>query len=160
MSGQQADSWKLDRIGSAERGENPTVITRMPSGFAVIGDAQFLPGYCLLLRVPRVTHLSDLPMPQRVEFLRDMSLLGEAIEAVCQPLRVNYEIAGNIDSFVHAHVIPRYDWEPPEYLRKPASHYPVDQRHAPDAQFSPPRHGDLQERLRAQLNELIYDLER
>lgn len=34
-----------DRIGSALRGENPTVLKRLPSGFAVIGDTQFLPGY-------------------------------------------------------------------------------------------------------------------
>jgi hypothetical protein len=33
------DSWKNDGIASAERGENPTVMIKMKSGFAVIGDA-------------------------------------------------------------------------------------------------------------------------
>ena len=37
------DSWKNDRIGSSERGENPRVMVKMKSGFAVIGDNQFLP---------------------------------------------------------------------------------------------------------------------
>lgn len=30
--------WRRDRIGSAERGENPMVLARLRSGFAVIGD--------------------------------------------------------------------------------------------------------------------------
>lgn len=39
--------WKDDRIGAAQRGENPTVLLRLSVGFAVIGDTQFLPGYCV-----------------------------------------------------------------------------------------------------------------
>lgn len=35
--------WREDRIGSALRGENPTVLRRLEAGFAVIGDTQFLP---------------------------------------------------------------------------------------------------------------------
>ncbi|KJY33773.1 hypothetical protein VR46_33360, partial [Streptomyces sp. NRRL S-444] len=41
--------WRNDRIGSAHRGENPTVLRRLDQGFAVIGDRQFLPGYAVLL---------------------------------------------------------------------------------------------------------------
>jgi len=32
------DNWKNDRIGSCERGENPTLMVKMKSCFAVIGD--------------------------------------------------------------------------------------------------------------------------
>lgn len=96
--------WQSDRIGSAERGENPTVLCRMRSGFAVMGDTQFLPGYCVLLAAPQVTHLTDLSFTQRQTFLLDMSLLGEAIERMYQPRRINYEILGNTDAYVHAHV--------------------------------------------------------
>lgn len=35
------EDWKQDRIGAAERGENPTVIARMPGGYAVMGDRSF-----------------------------------------------------------------------------------------------------------------------
>lgn len=41
--------WRADRVGSALRGENPTVLRRLPGGFAVMGDVQFLPGYCVLI---------------------------------------------------------------------------------------------------------------
>ncbi|HSK23694.1 MAG TPA: hypothetical protein VK906_10980 [Egicoccus sp.] len=122
--------WWHDRIGSALRGENPTVLRRMPSGFAVIGDTQFLPGYCVLLAEPEVGHLTDLEPPGRARFLMDMSLLGEAIERACANdglVRVNYEILGNGLPCLHAHVFPRYDWEPTDRRRGPVWLYPPEQ---------------------------------
>lgn len=113
----------------AERGEHPLLLTRMPSGFAVMTDTQFLPGYCILLASPRADHLTDLALPERTTFLRDMSLIGEAIEEVCVPnglRRINYEILGNTDAYLHAHIIPRYHHEPAEYINMPAFHYPRD----------------------------------
>lgn len=35
------DNWKNDRIASAHRGENPMVLAKLKSGFAVIGDTHF-----------------------------------------------------------------------------------------------------------------------
>src|SRR5689334_8523804 len=106
--------WRSDRIDSARRGENPMVLAQLRSGYAVIGDTQFLPGYCLLLSdVDGADHLTDLRRPQRADFLLDMSLLGEAVMAACNALdpslrRVNYEILGNSEHSLHAHVIRRY----------------------------------------------------
>jgi diadenosine tetraphosphate (Ap4A) HIT family hydrolase len=148
------DDWKRDRIGAALRGENPTVLARMPSGFAVIGDTQFLPGYCLLLRVPQVEHLTDLSREDRRQFLFDMSLLGEAVEAVCRPnglRRVNYEILGNTDTDVHAHVIPRYNWEPAGRILTPVWLYPLAEWSDSKYAFSETAHGDLKRQIAAQL---------
>lgn len=76
--------WRADRIGAALRGANPTVLRRLAEGFAVIGDVQFLPGYCVLLTdTPNAQRLTDLPRPRRLRFLADMELLGEAVERVC-----------------------------------------------------------------------------
>ncbi|MFJ4333519.1 MULTISPECIES: hypothetical protein [unclassified Streptomyces] len=61
--------WRTDRIGTALRGENPTVLRRLTAGFAVIGDVQFLPGYSVLLvDEPGVQRLSDLPRARRLSF--------------------------------------------------------------------------------------------
>jgi len=155
--GDRLPSWKHDRIGSAERGENPTVLARLPSGFAVLGDNQFLPGYCLLLRIPKVRDLTDLPLAARLDFLRDMSLLGEAVARVCQPWRINYEIFGNTDPFLHAHILPRYDWEPADALARPAYLYPPERRNAPDDQFTEVRHGELKTRIAAALHDLARE---
>jgi hypothetical protein len=43
------NDWRADRIQAAREGRNPTVLRRLRSGWAVIGDHQRLPGYCLLL---------------------------------------------------------------------------------------------------------------
>jgi diadenosine tetraphosphate (Ap4A) HIT family hydrolase len=125
-----ADDWRTDRIGSALRGENPTVLRHLDAGFAVIGDVQFLPGYCVLLTDdPGAERLSDLPRAARLSFLADMDRLGEAVERACRATdaafrRVNLEILGNADGFLHAHVWPRYEWEPAELVRMPVWLYP------------------------------------
>ncbi|MEV4134824.1 diadenosine tetraphosphate hydrolase [Dactylosporangium sp. NPDC049742] len=125
------DDWRKDRIRSALEGRNPTVLARLSSGFAVIGDTQFLPGYCLLLSDdPSADRLADLSRSRRLAFLADVDLIGEAVQTVCarhdpQFRRVNYSVLGNLDPILHAHIHPRYGWEPPELLRGPVSHYPV-----------------------------------
>ncbi len=146
-----------DRIGAAQRGENPLVIARMRSGFAVIGDYQFMPGYCVLLASPQANHLSDLALPARTTFLADMSLLGEAIMSVVQPRRMNYEILGNTDEYLHAHVWPRYDWEPQEYRGGPAWRYPREQRFAEEHAYSDERHGELRQRIGEALRALMRE---
>ena len=121
-----------DRIGSALRGENPTVISRLPGSFAVMGDPQWLPGYCVLLADdPDVRQLSDLARPAQLTYLASLALLAEAVEAACRDRdasfrRVNLEILGNQDNFLHAHVWPRYDWEPPDLVHKPVWLYPTE----------------------------------
>lgn len=148
--------WRTDRIGAALRGANPTVLARLGSGFAVIGDTQFLPGYCVLLTDdPGVDRLTDLPRPRRLRFLADMDLLGEAVENVCRRLdpaflRVNYQILGNKDHFLHAHVSARYAWEPDEYRQRPWTHYPAATREAPATMLGE-QHDELRAALTAEL---------
>ncbi|MFF8936603.1 diadenosine tetraphosphate hydrolase [Streptomyces paradoxus] len=142
-------AWRDDRIGSALRGENPAVMRRLESGFAVIGDVQFLPGYSVLLTGdPAVQRLSELPRSGRLAFLADMDRLGEAVELACRRLepgfrRVNLEILGNTDGFLHAHVWPRYDWEPAQLVRLPVWLYPramwSEERYALGARHEPLR---------------------
>lgn len=116
-------SFKADRIGSALRGENPTTLVRMRSGFVFMMDVQFLPGWCVLTAYPQVKDLTALPAEKRGEFLTDMHILGEAIETVTNPVRMNYSILGNTDQYLHAHVYPRYAWEAPDRLKQPAWFY-------------------------------------
>lgn len=77
--------WKKDRILAARNGKNPMVITVMKSGYAVIGDTQFLPGYCVLLPFNRVNSIEDLVVKDRMNYMLDMTLIGEAILKVCKP---------------------------------------------------------------------------
>jgi diadenosine tetraphosphate (Ap4A) HIT family hydrolase len=111
------------RIEAARAGTNPTVICRMPSGWAVLSDFQFLRGYSILLSDPVVPNLNALDTAQRSEYLLDMTILGDALLEVTGAYRINYEILGNFDAVLHAHVLPRYLSEPEELRKGPAWFY-------------------------------------
>jgi len=100
------------RVSAAQKGENPTVICQMPSGWAVIGDQQFIPGYCLLLPDPVVPDLNALTDVHRSQYLSDMAAIGDALLEVTDAYRINYEILGNTEPALHAHIFPRYLSEP------------------------------------------------
>ena len=138
-----------ERAALCRAGANPTLLARMPSGWAVLGDNQFLPGYSLLLADPTVDHLTDLEDGARARFLLDMSLLGQALLDTTSCARVNYEILGNTDPGLHAHVWPRFRDEPDEYRTGPVWKYPGEVRAS--VPFSAAAHGELQARLRSAL---------
>ena len=58
-----------EHVELARRGENPRAICRLASGWAVIGDVQPLPGYCLLLADPIVPGLNALDEATRTQVL-------------------------------------------------------------------------------------------
>lgn len=96
------------RVAALRAGHDPTAIARLPSGWAVFGEQQFLRGYCLLLPDPVVPHLNALPQSSRAGFLVDMARLGDAVLEATGALRINYAMFGNVEPALHAHVIPRY----------------------------------------------------
>lgn len=137
-----------ERLQELSEGKNPRLVLKMRSGFAVMGDNQFLPGYCLLLAYPQVEQLIELPEKQRHAFLEDMSLLGEAIDRVTESKRINFAMYGNVDPFLHAHVWPRYEWEVPEYATLPPLSIPEEIRLHEDTVWDPAVHGNLQNQIR------------
>jgi diadenosine tetraphosphate (Ap4A) HIT family hydrolase len=110
-------------VRESRAGENPKTICRVHSGWIVLGDVQFLRGYSLIVADPVVGSLNDLNRAQREKFLFEMSLLGDALLSVTNAYRINYEILGNSEPALHAHVIPRYADEPEEKRRHPAWAY-------------------------------------
>jgi hypothetical protein len=96
-----ADDWRMDRIGSALRGENPAVLRRLDPAFR----------------------------------------------------RVNLEILGNSDGFLHAHVWPRFQWEPPDLVGMPVWLYPRERWS--DGRFAlGPQHGVLRKAIGSELDQL------
>jgi diadenosine tetraphosphate (Ap4A) HIT family hydrolase len=134
-----------------EAGKQPALIAKLPSGYAVMGDNQYLPGYCLLLASPLVGQLNDLQDKERVQFLSDMAELGDALKHATGCMRVNYGIYGNLDPFLHVHVWPRYEWEPLEQRTMPPFLLPLEFRSKPENDFSLERHGELLAKIRQAL---------
>jgi diadenosine tetraphosphate (Ap4A) HIT family hydrolase len=108
-----------------------------------MGDVQWLPGYCLLLTdEPKAERLSDLSGPARSRFLGSMARLASAVERACSVAdpafrRVNLEILGNSDPFLHAHIWPRYGWEPADMIGRPVWLYPPEKWSDPSTALGP-----------------------
>lgn len=140
---------------------DPSFLARLPAGFAVMGDAQFLPGYSLLIPDDsEAMRLSDLDRPTRIAYLTSLEHLAEAVELACKQAdpafrRVNIEILGNSDPHLHAHVWPRYDWEDAERVTWPVWNYPEDKWHDPTTALGPQH-----EALRAAITEQLRRLAR
>lgn len=128
-----------ERVALARNGANDKVICRMASGWAVMGDVQFLPGYCLLLPDPVVASLNDLDAEARATYLLDMARLGDAVLAATGAVRVNYEILGNSEPELHCHIFPRYASEPEDKRTMPVWFY--DWKTAPP--YAEAQHGEL-----------------
>jgi diadenosine tetraphosphate (Ap4A) HIT family hydrolase len=138
-------------VEQARSGGNPRVIAKLASGWAVLGEKQVLRGYSLLLPDPVVPHLNAMALEVRKQFLVDMSILGEAVLNVTGATRINYEMLGNLEPALHAHVIPRYPEVESEILRiKPIWFYDWDQAPLFDLQ----RDKDLLHILAAELKKL------
>jgi diadenosine tetraphosphate (Ap4A) HIT family hydrolase len=135
------------RVDALRAGRDPAFVARLASGWAVLGERQFLPGYCLLLPDPVVPTLNALPGGARADFLADMAALGDAVLAATGALRINYAIYGNVDPALHAHVIPRFHDEAPA-LRQ-AHPWAYDSDAAPA--FDPEIHRELRDRIHAAL---------
>lgn len=106
-----------------------------------------------MLPKTEVYSLNDLPLKERTQFLADMAFLGDALLAVCNPLRVNYDILGNTDNYLHAHVFPRYEWETEERRKMPVWLYDKSNWYDEDKQYDKVKHGELREKIALFLKE-------
>ncbi len=134
-------------VEQARANELSRVIGKMKSGWAVMGPVQVIEGYCLLLPDPVVPDLNALNGDARAQFTEDMIRLGDAVLAVTGAARINYEILGNLEPALHAHVFPRFLDEPEELRTKPIWFY--DWEAAPE--FDPEAHGSTLAKFKQEL---------
>ena len=142
-----ADTAIHRRVAACRNGTEPTLIARLGSGWAVLGDPQVLAGYCLLLPDPVVPHLNAMPSSGQQTFLADMARLGDAVLRVTGAVRINYAMFGNLEPALHAHVFPRFAGEPAPL----ASAHPWAYDWSAAPRFDPGSHGELLRRLREAL---------
>lgn len=140
-----------ERLAALEKGENPLAVTRMKSGFLVLADSQFLPGYCILLAHPMVGKLNDLDGDARAQFLADMAAVGDALIEATGAVRANYAIYGNLDPFLHAHIWPRFSDEDESVRTLPPFLFPKEIREATEHRADPEKHGELMAAIRRAL---------
>jgi diadenosine tetraphosphate (Ap4A) HIT family hydrolase len=142
-----------DRIVAARAGRNPAVICQVPSGWAVMGDIQFLHGYTILVADPVTVSINDLDDRKRAVYLRDMAAIGDALLEVTEAYRINYGILGNADPYLHAHIIPRYLTEPEKFRKGLPWSYP--KKMVNGVPFEYERDKELMERISAAIQKRL-----
>ncbi|MFT5424087.1 MAG: diadenosine tetraphosphate (Ap4A) HIT family hydrolase [Phycisphaerales bacterium] len=135
-------------------GQDPNLIARLPSGWAVLTDRQpdAIHGCCMLLpdfedsahntnnngEHPAVGVLNDLAPQARAIFLTDLTRLGDAVLAATGAEHVNYLILCNAVPALHGHVVPRYTSEDPAKRRMdPLAAYDFPGSRPPDGAGNP-----------------------
>lgn len=68
-----------DCVAQIQTGTNPWFVAELETGYVVLGDHQFFRGYRLLLGRSHLAELHDLPRPERLRFLEEMSDVAEAV---------------------------------------------------------------------------------
>ncbi len=132
-----------ERVRQCQSDSYPKKISRLRSGWVVLGDVQFLRAYSLLLPDPVVGNLNQMDPEARKIFLYEMSVVGDVILEITGALRINYEMIGNVEPALHAHIFPRYTDEPEEFRLKPAWFYDWDA--APP--FDPERDAEIMQKI-------------
>jgi diadenosine tetraphosphate (Ap4A) HIT family hydrolase len=115
---------RLDRMTP----ENPYLVAELKTGYAVLADNQYIPGYTIFVSKVCVPELHDLAPQVRSRFLEEMALVAEAVFRAFSPRKLNYELLGNSAAHLHWHIFPRYAddpnpqwpvWNNDEFIRAP-----------------------------------------
>lgn len=141
------------RIEDIEAGNHSGFLAELPSGYAVLGDSQFFRGYTLFLCKIPAPDLEDLPRDFKLQFLRDMALVSEAVSSVVEPHKMNVESLGNMVPHLHFHLFPRFltEAEPTKPVWLCAPQGEAAEKYALDAS----RDAELIANLRREITRLV-----
>ena len=73
----------------------------------IVDDADY-PGYCRLIWSKHVREMTDLPIAQRLQCMRVVFAVEQAMRNVFNPDKVNLASFGNMVPHLHWHIIPRF----------------------------------------------------
>lgn len=107
------------RIQVIKAGKHPLFLGELSETYAVLGDNQGCPGWCVLLLKEHVEHLGLLSIERQQRVFTDVARVAGAVRAEFAtsgagggPPRINYECLGNVVAHVHWHVVPRHADDP------------------------------------------------
>src|SRR6185295_20351224 len=79
---------------------------------AFLHEDQFFPGYVLLVLRRHATELYQLEAGERRTHLEEVSRVAQALARVFRPVKMNYELLGNLVPHIHWHLVPRLATDP------------------------------------------------
>jgi diadenosine tetraphosphate (Ap4A) HIT family hydrolase len=100
-------------FGDPARRLQPGWIADLGVSTAVVARNQTFRGYCILVyNRGHAAELYGLAEAERAAFMEDLARIARAIHDAYHPVKINYELLGNLEPHLHWHVIPRRRGDP------------------------------------------------
>jgi len=97
-----SDCFICSTIEASDQGRNPAFIAKLRSGYLVLNDQrQYYAGYAIFQSKRCVRELHELPRRLKMDFLKDMTLVSEAMWQTLTPAKLNYALLGNTVPHLH-----------------------------------------------------------
>lgn len=148
-----------DRIEMIKNDENPYFVKELKTGYAVIGDNQHFYGYTLFLyKNHKYTELYQMDIDERLEFMKEMTIVAQAAANAFECEKMNYELLGMGDAHLHWHLYPRCKGDIGEYGNHgsgPVWWYPIEKMYSDDNRPSGEKLEQMKEKLISQLEKLL-----
>jgi diadenosine tetraphosphate (Ap4A) HIT family hydrolase len=88
------------------------LVARLETSNLHLSKNQYASGYCVLMYRGHAIELHQVPPEKQAAFMRDLLKAGAAIARVFNPIKMNYQLLGNLIPHLHWHLIPRYYGDP------------------------------------------------
>ena len=148
-----------DRIEMIKKGSNPYFVKELEIGYVVIGDNQHFYGYTLFLyKNHNYTELFQLAIDERIKFMKEMSIVAEAVSKAFYPEKMNYELLGMGDAHLHWHLFPRRQGDIGNFGNNgkgPVWWYPMEKMYNDNNKLSVEGLNRMKEKLLIELEKLI-----
>lgn len=92
--------------------DSDLAVVELRQSRVILNRDQFFPGYCLLFTKDHVTELFHLAPEVRGELIEEVSRVAQALYQVFNPVKINYELLGNMVPHMHWHLVPRFSSDP------------------------------------------------
>jgi diadenosine tetraphosphate (Ap4A) HIT family hydrolase len=91
-----------------EINEHGFIISRLKMSVLRLSLNQYVQGYCVLICNQHIREPYELAPVERQQYFEDMTNVGEVLEKLYDPIKMNFQILGNAVPHLHCHIIPRY----------------------------------------------------
>jgi diadenosine tetraphosphate (Ap4A) HIT family hydrolase len=90
------------------RGGPRDVVAELATTWVSAPPRAALPGYVCVVSKRHVVEPFELPSDEQAAFWEEAMAVARGLAALLQPVKMNYEIHGNVIPHLHLHLYPRY----------------------------------------------------
>lgn len=142
-----------------KNGTNPYFVKELETGYVVLGDNQHFYGYTLFLyKNHNHTELFQMDAKEQAMFLKEMTVVAEAVNNAFKPEKMNYELLGMGDAHLHWHLYPRIEGDIDNYGNNgkgPVWWYPMEKMYSDECKPSEEELLNMKKTLLVELENLI-----